>query len=73
VDDRNNRPSLCCDDGGECDAAREELMWFYSKKALWDSLAYVTSMTDMCDVIFHVGPAREPVYGVKSLLSVRSR
>ncbi|XP_070180845.1 serine-enriched protein-like [Littorina saxatilis] len=51
----------------------EEVMFYNSTKALWDSLAYITSMPEMCDVIFHVGRTRQPVYGVKSLLSVRSR
>ncbi|KAL8604872.1 hypothetical protein ACOMHN_028500 [Nucella lapillus] len=48
-------------------------MFFHSARGLWDSLAYITSLTDMCDVVFHVGKTRQPVYGVKSLLSVRSR
>ena len=51
----------------------EEVMFYHSTQALWDSLAYITNMTEMCDVVFHVGQTRQPVYGVKCLLSVRSR
>ncbi|XP_076442946.1 uncharacterized protein LOC143281592 [Babylonia areolata] len=62
------RSQICRSDGGA-----GEVMFFHSAKGVWDSLAYITSLTDMCDVVFHVGKARHPVYGVKSLLSVRSR
>nr|KAG5694595.1 hypothetical protein BaRGS_015008 [Batillaria attramentaria] len=48
-------------------------MTFHSQEALWDSLTYITSMKEMCDVTFHVGATRQPVYGVKSILSARSR
>ncbi|XP_063423660.1 serine-enriched protein-like [Mytilus trossulus] len=40
---------------------------------LIDNIRYILSMPDLCDVVFIVGPQRVPVYGLKAILSTRSR
>ncbi|XP_071167543.1 serine-enriched protein-like [Mytilus edulis] len=40
---------------------------------LIDNIRYILSMPDLCDVMFIVGPQRVPVYGLKAILSTRSR
>ncbi|XP_052087905.1 serine-enriched protein-like [Mytilus californianus] len=44
-----------------------------SVQTLIDNIQYILSMPDLCDVMFIVGPQRVPVYGLKSILSTRSR
>ncbi|KAH3782780.1 hypothetical protein DPMN_160700 [Dreissena polymorpha] len=40
---------------------------------LCESLAMISSMPEMCDVIFKVGPEEVPVYGVRAILAIRSK
>ncbi|VDI07523.1 Hypothetical predicted protein [Mytilus galloprovincialis] len=42
-------------------------------QAVVDNIRYILSMPDLCDVMFLVGPQRIPVYGLKSILGIRSR
>ncbi|KAL3891735.1 hypothetical protein ACJMK2_003984 [Sinanodonta woodiana] len=43
------------------------------RKRLSDAMRYIISVPELCDVIFLVGPKRTPVYGLKAILSARSR
>ncbi|XP_063428921.1 serine-enriched protein-like [Mytilus trossulus] len=42
-------------------------------QAVVDNIRYILAMPDLCDVMFLVGPQRIPVYGLKSILGIRSR
>ncbi|VDH91017.1 Hypothetical predicted protein [Mytilus galloprovincialis] len=42
-------------------------------QAVIDNIRYILSMPDLCDVMFLVGEQRIPVYGLKSILGIRSR
>ncbi|CAC5393870.1 unnamed protein product [Mytilus coruscus] len=42
-------------------------------QAVVDNIRYILSMPDLCDVMFLVGPQRIPVYGLKSILGIRSQ
>lgn len=50
-----------------------ESMKVTSTQTLIDNLRYILSMPDLCDLVFIVGPHRIPVYGIKAILSTRSR
>ncbi|XP_055956215.1 serine-enriched protein-like [Patella vulgata] len=49
------------------------MMVFKSRESLCDSLDYILSMNELCDVVFLVGEEKIPVYGVKAILATRSR
>ncbi|XP_021367422.1 uncharacterized protein LOC110459470 isoform X1 [Mizuhopecten yessoensis] len=51
----------------------DDVMRFTSTDSLCDSLKYILSMPELCDVTFHVGPQKTPVHGVKAILGTRSR
>ncbi|KAH3782774.1 hypothetical protein DPMN_160694 [Dreissena polymorpha] len=40
---------------------------------LCESLAMISSMPEMCDAIFKVGPEAVRVYGVRAILAIRSK
>ncbi|XP_063426122.1 serine-enriched protein-like [Mytilus trossulus] len=42
-------------------------------QAVVDNIRYILSMPDLCDVMFLVGEQRIPVYGLKSILGIRSK
>lgn len=48
-------------------------MKFTSMDSLSESLKYILSLPELCDVKFQVGPMKVPVYGVKAILTTRSR
>ncbi|XP_041349460.1 serine-enriched protein-like [Gigantopelta aegis] len=50
-----------------------EIMLFSNTSGLCDSLKYIITMPELCDVMFLVGKERDPVYGVKAILATRSR
>ncbi|XP_046552256.1 serine-enriched protein-like [Haliotis rubra] len=50
-----------------------QVMIFKSTAGLQDSLAFILSMPELCDVTFLVGKDRVPVHGVKAILATRSR
>ena len=50
-----------------------EMMLFSNTSGLCDSLKYIVTMPELCDVMFLVGKDRVPVYGVKAILATRSR
>ncbi|XP_041366881.1 uncharacterized protein LOC121381612 [Gigantopelta aegis] len=50
-----------------------EVMIFSSTSALCDSLQYILTMPELCDVTFLVGKERAAVHGVKAILATRSR
>ncbi|KAJ8297416.1 hypothetical protein KUTeg_023947 [Tegillarca granosa] len=49
------------------------VLLFKDREGLTVDLSYVASVPDLCDVKFLVGPDRLPVYGVRAVLSTRSR
>ncbi|XP_033725003.1 serine-enriched protein-like [Pecten maximus] len=51
----------------------DDAMRFTSTENLCDSLRYILSMPELCDVTFHVGPQKTPIHGVKAILGTRSR
>ncbi|XP_056014390.1 serine-enriched protein-like [Ostrea edulis] len=53
--------------------AESEVMKYRSTQELCNSLQYIISLPDLCDVKFLVGDKRVPVYGVKAILATRSR
>ena len=44
-----------------------------STDTLVENIKYIISIPELCDVVFIVGPHRVPVYGLKAILSTRSR
>lgn len=54
------------DDDGECQL-------FENRTGLSQDLRFLSGMPELCDVMFLVGEEREPVYGVKAILAIRSR
>ncbi|XP_041350849.1 serine-enriched protein-like [Gigantopelta aegis] len=50
-----------------------EMMFFSSTSALCNSLEFIITMPEMCNVTFLVGRSRVPVHGVKAILATRSR
>ncbi|XP_067668385.1 serine-enriched protein-like [Haliotis asinina] len=48
-------------------------MIFRNTAGLQDSLAFILSMPELCDITFLVGKDQVPVYGVKAILATRSR
>lgn len=62
------------DDSDDLDEIEStESMKVTSTQTLIDNLRYILSMPDLCDLVFIVGPHRIPVYGIKAILSTRSR
>ncbi|ESP00695.1 hypothetical protein LOTGIDRAFT_157985 [Lottia gigantea] len=57
----------------KCRKRASETMVFKSQESLCDSLDYILSMPELCDVVFLVGENKTPVYGVKAILATRSR
>ncbi|ESO92630.1 hypothetical protein LOTGIDRAFT_162550 [Lottia gigantea] len=57
----------------KCRQPSSETMVFKSQESLCDSLDYILSMPELCDVVFLVGQNKTPVYGVKAILATRSR
>ncbi|XP_062580452.1 serine-enriched protein-like [Saccostrea cucullata] len=60
-------------DNGEETAAEPEVMKYRSTQELCNTLQYIISLPDLCDVIFLVGEKRVPIYGMKAILATRSR
>ncbi|XP_071086624.1 serine-enriched protein-like [Haliotis cracherodii] len=54
-------------------STQNEVMIFKSSAGLQDSLAFILSMPELCDVTFLVGRDEVPVHGVKAILATRSR
>ncbi|XP_071086623.1 serine-enriched protein-like [Haliotis cracherodii] len=54
-------------------STQNEVMIFKSSAGLQDSLAFILSMPELCDVTFLVGKEKVPVHGVKAILATRSR
>lgn len=50
-----------------------EVMKYRSTHELCNTLQYIISLPDLCDVMFLVGEKRVPVYGMKAVLTTRSR
>ena len=50
-----------------------EIMKVRSMNALSEDLKMILTLPEMCDVTFLVGPQEVPVYGVRAILSMRSR
>lgn len=50
-----------------------EVMKYGSTQELCNTLQYIISLPDLCDVMFFVGERRVPVYGMKAVLATRSR
>lgn len=48
-------------------------MKYRSTQELCNTLQYIISLPDLCDVMFLVGERRVPVYGMKAVLATRSR
>lgn len=46
---------------------------FENRIGLSQDLRFLSGMPEFCDVLFLVGEEREPVYGVKAILAIRSR
>lgn len=46
---------------------------FENKNALSDDLAFLATMSEVCDITFVVGDDKQPVCGVKAILAARSR
>lgn len=46
---------------------------FENRVGLSQDLRFLSGMPEFCDVLFMVGEEREPVYGVKAILAIRSR
>lgn len=62
------------DDSDDLDEIEStESMKVTSTQTLIDNIRYILSMSDLCDLVFIVGPHRIPVYGIKAILSTRSR
>ncbi|CAG2210342.1 unnamed protein product [Mytilus edulis] len=63
------------DDLGDMDdiQSTDDSMKVTKIQAVVDNIRYILSMPDLCDVMFLVGPQRIPVYGLKSILGIRSR
>jgi hypothetical protein len=55
------------------DADDVDTMSFKSTRGLCDTLKYILSMPDMCDVTFLVGENNVPIHGVRAILASRSR
>lgn len=51
----------------------EEWREFGNLRGLSGDLRFLAGMPELCDVMFLVGEEREPVYGVKAILAIRSR
>ncbi|XP_061193423.1 serine-enriched protein-like [Saccostrea echinata] len=54
-------------------AVEPEVMKYRSTQELCNTLQYIISLPDLCDVMFLVGEKRVPVYGMKAILATRSR
>ena len=48
-------------------------MKYRSTQELCNTLQYILSLPDLCDVMFIVGEKRVPIYGMKAVLATRSR
>eukprot|EP00105_Crassostrea_gigas_P010933 XP_011426391.1 PREDICTED: serine-enriched protein [Crassostrea gigas] len=53
--------------------AEPEVTKYRSTQELCNTLQYIISLPDLCDVMFLVGEKRVPVYGMKAVLATRSR
>ncbi|CAC5393871.1 unnamed protein product [Mytilus coruscus] len=64
-----------CDDLDDIDdiQSTNDSMKVTKIQAVVDNIRYILSMPDLCNVMFLVGPQRIPVYGLKSILGIRSR
>ncbi|XP_046552257.1 serine-enriched protein-like [Haliotis rubra] len=54
-------------------SSQNQVMIFKSTAGLQDSLAFILSMPELCDVTFLVGKDQVPVHGVKAIVATRSR
>lgn len=61
----------CSTSSHVCDDCESEV--FENKSALSQDLKFLSGMPELCDVMFLVGEEKIPVYGVKAILSIRSR
>lgn len=61
------------DDRFSTEEENSEVMNFTSTRALCNQLKYILSVPDLCDVVFHVGPEKVPIYGLKAIMGTRSR
>ncbi|VDI66320.1 Hypothetical predicted protein, partial [Mytilus galloprovincialis] len=61
------------DIGDDDDIDSVESMKVTSTQTLVENIRYILSMPELCDVLFIVGPQRVPLYGLKAILSTRSR
>ncbi|XP_076099106.1 uncharacterized protein LOC143068699 [Mytilus galloprovincialis] len=61
------------DIGDDDDTDSVESMKVTSTQTLVENIRYILSMPELCDVLFIVGPQRVPLYGLKAILSTRSR
>lgn len=76
-----NSQSICSDEGvvsssdDDCDDVKFDNFraQYKNKDALCWQLSYITSLEELCDVTFLVGPNKTPVHGVKAILGTRSR
>ncbi|KAK3100453.1 hypothetical protein FSP39_020276, partial [Pinctada imbricata] len=55
------------------DANVSRVMRYSSTDTLVNNLQIILSMPELCDVVFLVGEKQVPVYGVKAVLSTRSK
>ena len=51
----------------------KEKMSYRNTQALTEQLKTISSIPELCDVMFEVGPEKVKVYGVKAILGTRSR
>ncbi|XP_071101813.1 serine-enriched protein-like [Haliotis cracherodii] len=54
-------------------SGHKEVMMYSNMADLSESLQYITSMPELCDVTFLVGNRHLPIHGVKAILATRSR
>ncbi|XP_048237527.1 uncharacterized protein LOC125372264 [Haliotis rufescens] len=54
-------------------SGHKEVMMYSNMADLSESLQYITSMPELCDVTFLVGNRQLPIHGVKAILATRSR
>ncbi|KAL5007453.1 hypothetical protein ScPMuIL_016259 [Solemya velum] len=54
-------------------ARENDVMKFTSRDTLCDSLHYIMSMSELCDVTFIVGKKKQPIHGLRAIIASRSR
>jgi len=61
------------DSDSDSDTEDDGVIRYTDTTSLCDSLKYILSLPELCDVTFHVGPKKIPIHGVKAILGTRSR